>query len=140
MMKLVELRVTGNFNAVSPPHAFKMGDLVAASVRESARAQTRVTWVPENFLAKQWKPEDLDLPPWSPMSGETAGASLNSVTLARNAGLRSRPLQETVHDTLQWFHSLPLERQAVLRAGLDARKESDTLAAWHAQGLATPKA
>jgi nucleoside-diphosphate-sugar epimerase len=140
MMKLAELRVTGNFNAVSPPRAFKMGDLVSASLHESIQAGTRVTWVPERFLAKQWKAEDLDLPPWSPMNGETAGASLTSVTLARKTGLRSRPLQETVHDTLQWFHSLPPERQGKLRAGLDAKKESDTLRAWHAQGLATPNA
>jgi 2'-hydroxyisoflavone reductase len=140
MMKLVELRVTGNFNAVSAPRAFRMGDLVSASLYESNQAGTRVTWVPESFLAKQWKPEDLDLPPWSPVSGETAGASLVSVTLARKTGLRSRPLQETVHDTLQWFHSLPSERQAVLRAGINAQKESDTLRAWHAQGSATPKA
>lgn len=140
MMKLVELRITGQFNAVSPPRAFKMGNLVSASLRESAAAQTRVTWVPENFLAKHWKPEDLDLPPWSPMSGDTAGASLTSVALARRTGLRSRPLQETVHDTLQWFHSLPPERQGKLRAGLDSQKESDTLAAWHAQGSPTPRA
>jgi 2'-hydroxyisoflavone reductase len=140
MMKLVELRVTGQFNAVSPPRAISMGDLISASVRESVQSGTRVTWLPESFLSKQWKQQDLDLPPWSPMSGETAGASLTSVTLARKTGLRSRPLQETVHDTLQWFHSLPPERQAVLHAGIDAQKESDTLRAWHAQGSTTPEA
>jgi len=140
MMKLVELRATGHFNAVSPPGALKMRDLVSASLHESAEAQTRVTWVPESFLARQWKPEDLDFPPWSPVSGETAGASLTSITLSRRTGLRSRPFQKTVHDTLQWFHSLPPERQGKLRAGLDAQKEADTLKAWHAQLSPVPKA
>ena len=43
-----------------------------------------------------------------------------------------RPLPETVHDTLAWFKTLPAGRQAKLRAGLDAQKEADTLAQWHA--------
>jgi len=43
-------------------------------------------------------------------------------------------MQETVHDTLEWFHSMPAERQAKLKAGLDAHKEADTLQAWHASG------
>ena len=50
----------------------------------------------------------------------------------RKTGLRSRPLRDTVRDTLAWFQTLPAERQAKLRAGLDAQKEADTLRAWHA--------
>jgi 2'-hydroxyisoflavone reductase len=46
-------------------------------------------------------------------------------------GLRSRPLEITVRDTLAWFQTLPAERQAKLRAGLDPQKEADTLRAWH---------
>ena len=42
-------------------------------------------------------------------------------------------MQETVNDTLAWFTSLPAERQAKLRAGLDPQKEADTLKAWHAR-------
>ena len=36
-----------------------------------------------------------------------------------------------MRDTLAWFQSLPAERQAKLRAGLDPQKEADTLRAWH---------
>ena len=132
MMKLVEARTTGYFNAVSPVGAFTMGDLITASQKESPQAGTKVTWVPEDFLASQWKPEEVDLPPWSPMKGEYAGASLTSAATATKTGLKSRPLQVTVHDTLQWFQSLPPERQAKLKAGLDPQKEADTLRAWHA--------
>jgi len=46
--------------------------------------------------------------------------------------LRSRPLEETVRDTLAWFQTLPAERQAKLRAGLDPAKEAQTLRDWHA--------
>jgi 2'-hydroxyisoflavone reductase len=131
MMKLVEARTTGCFNAVSPPGAFTMGDLVSASVRASPQAGTRVTWVSEDFLAAHWKRSELDLPPWSPKAGDSAGASLTSVRAAKRTGLRSRPIDETVRDTLSWFHTLPADRQSQLKAGLDAAKESDTLQAWH---------
>ena len=108
-----------------------MGDLVNASVRASPKAGTKVTWVSEDFLAAHWKAEELDLPPWSPMKGDMAGASLTGMKPASKTGLRSRPLQETVRDTLAWFQTLPADRQAKLHAGLAAEKESDTLRAWH---------
>ena len=66
------------------------------------------------------------------MKGDMAGASLNSIESARRTGLKSRPLEETVRDTLAWFQSLPADRQAKLRAGLDGQKEIDTLKDWHA--------
>jgi 2'-hydroxyisoflavone reductase len=60
-----------------------------------------------------------------------AGASLTAAKLASQTGLRCRPLRDTVRDTLAWFQSLPAERQARLRAGLDLQKEADTLRSWH---------
>jgi 2'-hydroxyisoflavone reductase len=131
MMKLVDSRTTGYFNANSPPSAFTMGELIKASQQASPKADTKATWVSEEFLASRWKPEELDLPPWSPMKGDSAGASLTAIKPAIRTGLRSRPLAETVRDTLAWFHSLPAERQAKLKAGLDPQKETDTLRAWH---------
>src|SRR5580692_13142537 len=123
MMKLVEARTNGYFNAVSPPGAFTMGDLVTASLKASPKAGTKVTWVSEDFLAAHWKPEELDLPPWSPMKGDSAGASLTSMKPAAKTGLRSRPLPETVRDTLAWYQSLPADRQAHPHAGLAPQKE-----------------
>ncbi len=132
MIKLVERRTLGYFNAISAPRQFTIGDVVTASVKAAKDAGTKVTWVPEDFLMKNWKPEEVDLPPWSPMSGEFAGASLSPTDRARAAGLRIRPLADTVRDTLAWHRTRPAERQAKLRAGLDAEKERITLEAWHA--------
>jgi len=131
MMQLVEARTTGYFNAVSPPRAFTMGDLIKASQQASPKAATKATWVSEDFLAAHWQKDEVDLPPWSPMKGDMAGASLTSMKAAGSTGLRSRPLQETVRDTLAWFQTLPADRQAKLKAGLDPKKETDTLSAWH---------
>jgi 2'-hydroxyisoflavone reductase len=133
MMSLVGSRTNGVFNAVSPPRAFTIGDLVAASQRASPTAGTKVTWVTADFIAAHSKPEELNLPIWAPATGETAGAALTSTEVSARAGLRSRPLEETVRDTLAWFESLPAERRSKLRAGLESAKEADTLRAWHAQ-------
>ena len=131
MMDLVQARTNGCFNADSPPGAFTMGGLLEASRRASPTAPTKVTWVPEAFLAAHWKADELDLPPWAPLQGDSAAASLTSVKAALASGLRARPLEETVRDTLAWFQTLPAERQAKLRAGLDATKEAQTLRDWH---------
>jgi 2'-hydroxyisoflavone reductase len=131
MLQLVQARTTGIYNAVSPPGAFTMGQLIAASQRESSKAGTEVTWVSEDFLAKHWNVDELDLPPWAPTKGESAGAASTSVALARAAGLKSRPLKDSVHDTLAWFQSLPTERQAKLRPVIDPQKETNTLREWH---------
>ena len=133
MMKLAEARTTGYFNAVSPPRAFTMGALIDASLKASPNAGTKVTWVSEDFLAMQWKPEEFDVPPWAPTKGEYAGASLNATSRAEKTGLRCRALADTVRDTLEWFKTLPPERQAKLRAGLEAQKEAETLKAWHSR-------
>ncbi len=88
------------------------------SAGASPKAGTKATWVPEEFLATQWKQEELDFPPWAPMKGETAGFSLTDASRAARTGLKCRPLKTTVNDTLEWFKTLPPERQAKLRAGI----------------------
>jgi 2'-hydroxyisoflavone reductase len=131
MMTLVESRTNGTFNADSKPRDFTMGELVKASLAASPQAGTKVSWVSEDYLAAHWKPDDMDIPPWSPTKGDTAGFSLTSTSAAQKAGLHYRPLDVTVRDTLAWFQTLPADRQSKLKAGLDPAKEADTLKAWH---------
>jgi 2'-hydroxyisoflavone reductase len=132
MMTLVEARTLGYFNGVSSPREFTIGDIIATSKQAIPDNNTTVTWVPEAFLFKQWKPEEVDIPPWSPMTGEYAGASLTDNRNALATGLTIRPLADTVRDTYEWFRTLPAERQEKLRAGLNPEVEAATLQAWHA--------
>jgi hypothetical protein len=53
---------------------------------------------------------------------------LTPVALAAAAGLRRRPLEETVRDTLDWVRSG--EAPAEPPAGLDGEKEQRVLDAW----------
>jgi len=131
MMGLVERRVDGYFNAVTPPGAITMGSLMDASRRVTG-ADPKPTWIDEDFLAEFLEPEEMNFAPWGPMRGEEAGGSLTGMAASTVEGLRSRPLEETVRDTLAWHATRPAERQAALRSGLTAEREAELLAAWRA--------
>ncbi len=132
MLDLVDRRVDGSFNAVTPPGAITMGGLIDSSRRISG-ADTPVTWIDEDFLASVLKPEEMNFAPWSPMRGEEAGASLTGVKRSLAEGLTSRSLDDTVRDTLAWHATRAPERQAELRSGLSVEQEARLLAAWNAR-------
>jgi uncharacterized protein YbjT (DUF2867 family) len=62
--------------------------------------------------------------------GELAAFAEIDVTRALNAGLRIRPLNMTVHDTLQWHLARPAAERAHPKAGISADREREVLAAW----------
>jgi 2'-hydroxyisoflavone reductase len=132
MLDLVERRVDGFFNAVTPPGQVTMGGLLEESRRVSG-TDTTITWIDEDFLASNLKPEEMRFAPWSPMRGAEAGASLTPMERSAEQGLRSRPLSDTVRDTLAWHETRPAERKAELRSGLTPEQESRLLAAWKAR-------
>jgi len=130
MLDLVERRVDGFFNAVTPPGELTTGALFDSCKRVSG-SDARATWIDEDFLARELTPEEMNFSPWNPVRGEEAGASLTGIQRSAAQGLRSRPLDETVRDTLAWHATRPAERQAQLRSGLSAEREAALLSAWH---------
>jgi 2'-hydroxyisoflavone reductase len=132
MLGLVERRVDGYFNAVTPPGAITMGNLIDTSLKLTG-ADIKVTWIDEDFLAKFLKPEEMNFAPWGPMRGEEAGGSLTGMQASTAEGLKSRPFEEIVRDTLAWHETRPAERKAALRSGLTPEREVEILAAWRAR-------
>jgi 2'-hydroxyisoflavone reductase len=132
MLDLVERRVSGDFNAVTPPGAITMGQLIDTSLKVTG-ADTKITWIDEDFLAANLKPEEMNFAPWGPMRGEEAGGSLTGIERSLAEGLKSRPLEEIVRDTLAWHETRPDERKAALRSGFTPEREAEILAAWRAR-------
>jgi 2'-hydroxyisoflavone reductase len=132
MMGLVERRVDGYFNAVTPPNALTMGDLMDTS-RKVTGADTKLTWIDEDFLAANLKPEEMNFAPWGPMRGEEAGGSLTGMQASADQGLKARSLEETVRDTLAWHETRPAERKVSLKSGFTPEKEAEILKLWHAR-------
>jgi 2'-hydroxyisoflavone reductase len=108
-----------------------MGDLIDACKRTIPNADTKLTWVPEDFLFKHWTKDEMGVPPWAPMGGDEPGFSLTPAERAKQAGLKIRPIYDSMRDTYEWFSTLPAERREKLRAGIDPQKEVETLRQWH---------
>ena len=128
-VSLVERRVMGIFNAVSPPRRFSIGGLLEDCLKAAGSSAT-FTWVDATFLEAQKVAPWSDMPVWVPPVGEDAGLSLTPVDRALAAGMPVRPLIDTVRDTLAWFNGLPDDRRGKLRAGIAADREREVLEAW----------
>lgn len=131
IIRTAEEDVTGTYNATGPRSPLTIeGELYGIRAALSGDLELDFTWVPADFLAEH------DVSPWSEMTTWFGPSPLAraSVERAVRRGLTYRPLAVTAADTLAWFRSLPEERRAELRAGLDPEKEREVLAAWHARG------
>jgi 2'-hydroxyisoflavone reductase len=131
-VRMVENDTTGTFNAVGPRARLSMAEqLHGIRAALSGDLDVGFTWIPADFLQAQ------GIRPWSEMTTWFgAGAVLSETSNARalEAGLTYRPLATIALDTLEWFRSLPAERQANMVAGLAPDRERELLAAWHARG------
>jgi 2'-hydroxyisoflavone reductase len=113
MVDCVEGGVTGVFNATNEGVAW--GELLAGA---------DVTWVTDEFLAEHEVGEWMELPLWI---GDPAWAGMHRIDVARaiSAGLRSRPVAETVAGAA--------EAPAAEGVGLAPEREAELLAAWRSR-------
>ncbi|WP_274914159.1 NAD-dependent epimerase/dehydratase family protein [Streptomyces sp. WZ-12] len=121
---------SGGYNLVSEPGHATMGELLESCVRVTG-ASAELRWTaPEDVLAAGIAPW-TELPIWLPQGGPECEALYGGdVGKALAAGLRCRPVAETVADTWEWLRSIggvaPLrpDRPAV---GLPEEKEAAAL-------------
>ena len=66
------------------------------------------------------------MPVWIPDTGEEAGFSRIDVSKAIGAGLKFRPLEDTIRDTIAWAEQRSEDHE--WRAGLTPDKETSLLA------------
>lgn len=150
LLLALEQRHAGIVNADAPAGSITMGRLLATCQEVSRRMNTiqcvrapcpqppghdsTLTWVPADFLEKQGVAPWQDMPAWIPAQGDYAGFGRISTSRAHALGLRTRPLEETVAATLEYWRSLPEERRQKPKAGLSPEREAEVLKAWHARG------
>lgn len=130
LMRVVENKLTGVYNATGPEKPWTMGGLLAACKAAAGNKSTKPIWVSSEFLAKNGEDGEGDIPIWVPPEGKNKGFHLRSIDKALKAGLKFRPGSVTVKDTLQYFNSLPEERRNKVRAGLSPEREKALLALW----------
>ncbi len=133
VMRCIEERTMGVFNATSTAGELTMGELLETCRRVSGSDAT-FTWADAAWLEKKEVAAWSDMPVWVPLEGGEAGHPFIDVSRAVKAGLRFRPISETVRGTLDWWATVPQERKdAPMKAGITAEREKELLAAWHAE-------
>jgi 2'-hydroxyisoflavone reductase len=138
ILRLAASGTAGAFTATGP-----VPETTAAEVLETCRAvagsDARFTWVDEEFLLEREVGEWMELPLWLAEGSEFAHMLDADVSRAVAAGLATRPVAETVRDTLEWAQARDGRGTGTAAmgntggVGLDAEREQELLAAWHAR-------
>ncbi len=129
LVTLCEARTNGVFNAIGPERWLSMAEILE-NAKMACENDARFTWVAQEFLEANGVPPWSGLPLWAPANGALAGFHHRSVARAIAAGIRFRPIEETVRDTLAFCRSWPEDRRKKLRRGLAPEREADLLARW----------
>lgn len=131
MLNCAERGVSGVFNAVSRPGHATMAELLEACVAVTGAA-AELRWTPaETILAQDVQPW-IELPIWLPPGEpfDRYGLHSGDVSKAYAAGLRCRPVRDTVADTWAWMQDIggpPPLRDDLPPPGLDADREAAIL-------------
>ncbi|MCC7206146.1 MAG: NAD-dependent epimerase/dehydratase family protein [Anaerolineae bacterium] len=129
-IRLLENGAADIFNATGPDYPLTLGK-VLDTCRDVSGSDARFVWLDEAFLLSHDVQPWADLPLWLPAA--SAGFSQFDVSKALRAGLRFRPLDATIRDTLDWLRGLDDEQRTRLMArgeGMSASREAELLAAW----------
>ena len=120
IVEMIERRQSGIFNANGLPATLTMEALLD-TCRAVSGSDAHFTWVSEPFLLSERVTPWSELPLWLP---HNEGLMSIDVRKAVAAGLRLRPLDETVRSVLEH------EQGRTLRAGLTPERERALLQKW----------
>src|SRR4051794_27698842 len=95
MLDLAERRIGGAFNGAAPIGQTTMEELLTAA------GDAELRWIPDDKLEAAGVEPWMELPLWLPERYE--GTWCVGTAKAQAAGLRTRPVQETVDDVARWL-------------------------------------
>ncbi len=127
IVSVAEAHTIGVFNGAGPATPLTMGSFLDAA-REALDSDARFTWVDEPFLLQREVAPWSELPVWVPGELTPMHRVRNDRALA--AGLRTRPLQDTVRATQEWMRDNPDKSQP--QGTLTREREQELLREWHA--------
>jgi 2'-hydroxyisoflavone reductase len=126
IIELIEEHASSIFNATGPDYELTMGTLLE-TCKQVSHSDANFRWAPVEFLSRHEVAPWSDMPVWIPNTEEDAGFARIDISKAIEAGLKFRPLEETVRATLEWAMTRRSDRE--WRAGLSAEREATVLAA-----------
>jgi 2'-hydroxyisoflavone reductase len=115
----------GVYNVTGPKKPATFGSLLVAC-REASLSEASFVWAEEAFLLKEGVTPWTDLPLWVPSSDPAFTGFYNiNINKALKAGLKFRPLSQTVTDTLTWLKTRPSTKK--MKVGMDIARETELL-------------
>jgi 2'-hydroxyisoflavone reductase len=132
-LRQAEAGAIGVFNLTGPEQPLSMRGFVD-TLRATLQPAAQPLWVGEDFLLAQGVAPWSDLPVWLPRA--QAALHQTSIERALLAGLRCRPLAQTLRDTAAWAGTPGAEAAAKPGGppsppvGLALEREAALLAAW----------
>ncbi len=131
VLDMSERRATGTYNAVAPAQPLSLGDLLERCVAVTGAA-AELVWVDNALLLEQGVEPWTDLPLWLGGDPELEWMDHVDPAPAIDAGLRPRPVDETIAATLEWHRGHVGDP---LRAGfrMTREREGELLAAAQAR-------
>lgn len=124
IIRLVEQDITGTIHASGSEYTMEE---VVEACKSVCVTETTCSWVEEPFLVAHEVGEWMEIPLWIKSDSLVGMLALDNAK-AFESGLTTRPLIETVKDTLAWDlgRSAATER----RAGMDPSREQELLRLW----------
>ncbi len=126
-IKMIEDKKTEIFNGTGPDFKLSMSDFLN-KCREILNSETEFIWVNQQFLEKNKVENWTDLPVWI-VDKKYAGMMLTSCAKAFATGLKFRPLEDTIKDTLKWCQARPNDYK--WKAGLKIERETELIMKWN---------
>jgi nucleoside-diphosphate-sugar epimerase len=101
MLHLGAARIAGAFNGTAPAGEQTMGEVLDAAVAATGSG-AQLAWIPDERLQELAVEPWTELPLWIPAAG-FPGTWTTGTERAQAAGLRCRPIAETVADVAAWL-------------------------------------
>ena len=104
MLQCIDAELAGAYNVVSPSGQATMRDVLETCVAVTD-SDARLVWADPDVIRAANIAPWTELPIWLPPDDEDAALHDGDVSKAIAAGLRCRPLEDTVRDTWEWVRS-----------------------------------
>lgn len=126
IIRLIETRTTGSYNATGPTIGFTFQQMLQAC-RKASDGRPQFVWVDEQFLLEH----NVGLPLWIPKTEKDyAGFFTISSDRAAKAGLVCRSLEETARDVLASTQNTSMRLSGQDMGGLSESREAELLQIW----------
>lgn len=125
-LKLTEEKISGVFNSTGPLETLSLNDF-AYKCRKFSGSNAEFVYIDGEFLLAENVIPYKDITMWLPE--DSAGMNNVDISKAKKAGLKIRPLEYTLKDTVEYDNTRGKDYK--LRTGMTEEKEKELLGKWN---------